>query len=154
MHADLVFQACISFLTCFRTPVAPIRKILVHTGMLPCLVPSCLKLCKFVSRSDLVLISFWMLSNPWFFFSYLVCRRTSRFAVPQTKVAHLCFCLVCKRNAGPHRPILHTCVVRRFLVVFVIFVETVGLQNKNQKNAHFWQRGSQSMPRWAYTRGS
>ena len=26
IHADLVFQACISFLSCFRTPGAPIRK--------------------------------------------------------------------------------------------------------------------------------
>ena len=34
------FQACISFLRRFREPAAPIRKILVYTGMLPCLVPS------------------------------------------------------------------------------------------------------------------
>ena len=36
IHAHLVFQACISFLRCFRTPGAPIRKI-VHAGMLPTL---------------------------------------------------------------------------------------------------------------------
>ena len=37
--ADLVFQACISFLRCFSTPGTPIRKILVHTGMLPLSCP-------------------------------------------------------------------------------------------------------------------
>ena len=40
IHADLVFQACISFLRYFRMPVAPTRKMLVYTGMLPCLVSS------------------------------------------------------------------------------------------------------------------
>ena len=38
IHANLVFQARISFLRCFRTLGAPIRKNLVHSGMLPCLV--------------------------------------------------------------------------------------------------------------------
>ena len=33
------FQACISFLRCYKRPGASIRQILVHTGMLPCLVP-------------------------------------------------------------------------------------------------------------------
>ena len=59
IHADLVFQTCISFLRCFRTPVAPIRTILVYPGMLPCLVPSRPQIMQirisFRSRSDLVL---------------------------------------------------------------------------------------------------
>ena len=57
-HADLVFQAYILFLRCFRTLGAPIRKILVHTGMLPCLVPSQSQVMRmqisFRSRSRLV----------------------------------------------------------------------------------------------------
>ena len=44
---------------CFRTPGAPIRKILVYNGMLPCLVPcwpQIKQICiSFRSRSDLVL---------------------------------------------------------------------------------------------------
>ena len=40
IHANLVFHACISFLRSFRTPRTPIRKILVYTGVLPCLGPS------------------------------------------------------------------------------------------------------------------
>ena len=38
IHADLVFQACISFLRCCRTPGTPIRKTPVYPGMLPCVV--------------------------------------------------------------------------------------------------------------------
>ena len=42
------------------------KEILVYTGMLPpVLCLNGLKLYKFVSRSDLVLISFWMLTIPW-----------------------------------------------------------------------------------------
>ena len=33
-HANLVFQACISLLRCFRTPGAPLRKIPACTGNL------------------------------------------------------------------------------------------------------------------------
>ena len=59
IHANLVFQACISFLRCFRTPGAPTRKLLVHTGMLPCLVPSWPRIMQmrisFRSHSDFVL---------------------------------------------------------------------------------------------------
>ena len=53
-----------------------------------------LRSCKFLSRSDLVLISFWMLTIPWIFLepiSFYWCVSRSVF---QTKVAHLCFCLV------------------------------------------------------------
>ena len=39
LHANLVFQAWISFLKCFRATGTPIKKILVYIGMLPCLVP-------------------------------------------------------------------------------------------------------------------
>ena len=48
IDADLVFQARISFLKCFRPPRTPIRKVLVYTGMLPCLVhqwPQILQAC-------------------------------------------------------------------------------------------------------------
>ena len=55
--------------------------------MLPCPVPSWPQICKLVSRSDLVLISFWMLTMPWIF---VLSRSTG---VSET-VAHLCFCLV------------------------------------------------------------
>ena len=53
-----------------------------------------LKLCKFVSRSDLVLISFWMLTTPWIFYPISLFRRASRLIVFATKVAPECFCLV------------------------------------------------------------
>ena len=54
----IIYQACISLFRRFRTPGTPIRKILVYTGMLPCLVPQwpqihCASLN--ISRSDLVL---------------------------------------------------------------------------------------------------
>ena len=69
IHADLVFQVCISFLRCLGTPVAPIRKILVHTGMPACLVPSwpeIMQICiSFRPRSDLVL----ELTIPWTFWA-------------------------------------------------------------------------------------
>ena len=72
IHANLVFQACISFLRCFRTPGAPIRKILVHTGMLPCLIPSWSQTMQirssFQSRSDLVLVA----DHALYFVAYLV----------------------------------------------------------------------------------
>ena len=59
IHTDLVFQACISFLRCFRTPGAPRRIILVYAGMLPCLVPSWFQIMQIRislrARSDLVL---------------------------------------------------------------------------------------------------
>ena len=48
----------------------------------------------------LVLVSFWshsgiwMLTMPWIFHPISFCSRASRFVVFQTKVAHLCFCLV------------------------------------------------------------
>ena len=90
IHADLFFQACISFLRCFRTPVAPTREILVHTGMLPCLALSWPQ----IMQIRIVLISFWMLTMPWIFCPISFCRLVSRFALFQTKMAHLCFCLV------------------------------------------------------------
>ena len=60
LHADLDFQACISFLRSFRTPGTPIRKILVHTGNKPlCLVPYWPQIMQthisFRTRSELVL---------------------------------------------------------------------------------------------------
>ena len=75
IHVDLVFQACISFLRCFSKPGAPIRRILVCTGMLPCLVPHWPKLCKSVSRSDLVLDA----DNALDFVSYLVLQACISF---------------------------------------------------------------------------
>ena len=57
--ANLVFQACISFYRCFETFGPPIRKILVYTGMLPCLAPSWPQIMQirisFRSRSGFVL---------------------------------------------------------------------------------------------------
>ena len=93
MHADLVFQACISFLRCFRTPGAPRRKILVHTGMLPCLVPWWAQIMQILY---LVPISFWMLTLLGTFYKPIsFYRRVSRFEGFQTKVVHSCCCLVC-----------------------------------------------------------
>ena len=51
IHANLVFQVCISFLRCVRAPGTPIRQ--VPYGILACypvLSLDGLKLCKFVSR--------------------------------------------------------------------------------------------------------
>ena len=62
--------------------------------MLPCLVIHGLKLYKFVSRSDLVLILFWMLTMPWNFYPFSFYRRVSHFVAFQAQVAHLRFCLV------------------------------------------------------------
>ena len=57
--ANLFFPACISFYRCFETFGPPIRKILVFSGMLPCLAPSWPQIMQirisFRSRSDLVL---------------------------------------------------------------------------------------------------
>ena len=39
IHADLVLRACISLLRCSRASGTPKMKVLVYTGMLPCLVP-------------------------------------------------------------------------------------------------------------------
>ena len=82
------------FIGVFETFGPPIRKILVYTGMLPCLALHGLKLCKSVSRSDLVLISFWMLTMSWIFYLISLFRRASRFILFSTKVAPECFCLV------------------------------------------------------------
>ena len=64
------------------------------------LMPS--KLCKLVSRSDLVL----ELTIPWTFWlvvSYLVYKRASRFIEFETQVAHFCNCLPCShQNAVAH----------------------------------------------------
>ena len=65
IHANLIFQACISLLRCFRTSGTPAIKPKCKLACYPVLSPDGLKLCKFVSRSDLVLISFWMLTIPW-----------------------------------------------------------------------------------------
>ena len=63
--------------------------------MPPCLVPSWPQIMQirilFRSRSDLVLISFWMLTMLWIFYPISFYRRVSRFVVFQTKVAHSCF---------------------------------------------------------------
>ena len=74
--ANLVFQACISFYRCFETFGPPIRKILVYTGMLPCLALHGLNLRKCVSRSDLVLDADHALD---FFYLMSLFRRASRF---------------------------------------------------------------------------
>ena len=70
----------------------------MYTGMLPCLVPS-LQLCKFVSRSDLVLDADPCLG----YFIYLVLEACISFRSVSEKVAHLCFCLVrikCRCSCG------------------------------------------------------
>ena len=46
---------------------------------------------QFVSGSNLVLISFWMLTMPWILCPTSFYRRVSRFVVFQTLVAHSCF---------------------------------------------------------------
>ena len=79
--ANLVFQACISFYRCFQTFGPPTRKILVYTGMLPCLAPSWLQIMQicisFRSRSDLVLDADHALD----FFPISLFRRAYRFIV-------------------------------------------------------------------------
>ena len=60
------FRRASRLLRRFRTPDTPTRKFPVYIGILPCLILDGLELCKSVSRSDLVPISFWMLSHiPW-----------------------------------------------------------------------------------------
>ena len=63
---------------------------------------SCLYMASNYANSYLVPISFWMLTRPWIFYPISFCRRVSRFVVLQTKVAHLCFCLVRIKNAVAH----------------------------------------------------
>ena len=76
--------------TCFWYALEPARiwRLLTQTPT------NGLEVRKFVSRSDLVLISFWMLPMPWIFYPISFyrrrVRRASRFKVFQTKVAHLC----------------------------------------------------------------
>ena len=69
-----------SFYRCFETFGPPIRKILVYTGMLPCLAPSwpqIMQICiSFRSRSDLVLDADHALE---FFYPISLFRRASRF---------------------------------------------------------------------------
>ena len=78
----------------FQMPVAPTRKMLVYTGMLPCLVPSWPQIMQirisFRSRSNLALDA----DNALDFSPISFYRRVSRFVAFQTKVEHLCFCLV------------------------------------------------------------
>ena len=82
--------------------VAPIKEILVHTGMLPCPVPSwshVLQICiSFRSRSDLVLDADHALD----FYPPSFYKRVSRFVVFQTNVAHLCFLHCSHRNVVAH----------------------------------------------------
>ena len=59
-------------------PGSPMGKMLVHTGMQPVL-----SLASNYANSYLVSSSFWMLTTPWILYPAF-----------QTKVAHLCFCLV------------------------------------------------------------
>ena len=56
------FFRCISRFKVFQEIRYSNKEILGRPGLLPFLVPQWPKLCKFVSRSDLVLISFWMLT--------------------------------------------------------------------------------------------
>ena len=80
---------------CFWTPDTPNKENPnVSWSASPVLSLNGLKICKFASPSHLVLISFWMLTVPWIFDPISFYRRASRFVVFQTKVAHLCFCLV------------------------------------------------------------
>ena len=83
-------------------PDAPIRQILVQTGMLPRLVPSRPQimqiLISFQSRRDLVLDADHALD----FCPISFYRRASRFVAFQTKVAHLCFCLAHEKCRCSH----------------------------------------------------
>ena len=93
IHADLAFQGCISFLRCFRTPDPPTRKIPVYADGHPVLSLHGLRLCKFVSRSDLVLDADHALN----FLSNLVLQAC--FIAFQTKVVYVCFCFVRLKHA-------------------------------------------------------
>ena len=55
---------------------------------------SCPFMASNYANSYVVLISFWMLTMPWILNPISFYRRPSRFAAFQTRVAHLCFCLV------------------------------------------------------------
>ena len=100
IHADLVFQACITLLRCFRTPVAPIRKILVHIGMLPCLVPSWPQIMQirisFRSRSNLVLDADHSLE----FLSYLVLQACISFCSVSDKSGASLFLFCSHKNVA------------------------------------------------------
>ena len=54
IHANLVFQACISVLKCFRTSGIPIKKSECTLECYPVLSLHGIKFCQLVSRSDLV----------------------------------------------------------------------------------------------------
>ena len=86
------FRAKISSLRCFRTPGAPRDNPSVYWGAYPVLSLHDLNLCKFVSRSNLDLISFWMLTIPWTFQEPIsFYRRISHFVVFQDKSGTLLF---------------------------------------------------------------
>ena len=79
IHAGLVFQAYLVF-EVFQDACRSNKENPVYTGMLPCLVPeNGLKLCKFVSRSGLVLISFRLLTIPipWTFYPISFYRQSN-----------------------------------------------------------------------------
>ena len=101
IHADLAFQACIALLRCFR-PVAPIRKILVYAGMLPCLVPSwpqIMQICiSFQPRSDLVLDA----DNALHFLSDLVLQACISFCSVSDKSGAFLFSPCSHKNAVAH----------------------------------------------------
>ena len=95
IHANLVIQACIWFLRCFRTPGAPISKILAYTDMLPGTL-SCPLIASSYANLHRIPISFWKLTIPWSFFLNL-----SRFTV-----VHLVFEALGPKLAHIHMPLL------------------------------------------------
>ena len=100
IHADLPFQACISFLRCFRTPGSPRRIILGHAGMLPL---SCPFMASKYANLYLVPIAFLMLTMPWILHPISFCSRISRFVAFQTKVEG------CQKGGFPRGWFWRTC---------------------------------------------
>ena len=80
---------------------APTRNPSVYWGATQSCPLMALKLCKFVSRSDLVLISFWMLTIPWIF-DPISFYGASRFIVFQTKNGALLFLPCSHKHAVAH----------------------------------------------------
>ena len=81
-------------------PVAPIRKMLVYTGMLPCLVPSWPQIMQirisFRSRSDLILDA----DNALEFSSYLVLQACISFCSVSDKSGASMFFPCWHKNAA------------------------------------------------------
>ena len=86
-------------LRCYRASGTPRRKILEHSGMLPCLDP--LMATNYVNWY-LVLISFWMLTMPWIFIRFAGMYLAVVLLTWYTDALQTCFSFCCCAHTQNH----------------------------------------------------